>query len=65
MCNIPDRTRLALVAVHEKQERRAAEGQLWIVEQVWKEAEEIAAILDDLLLPARGDAFLELHGTDE
>lgn len=41
------------------------EGQLWIVEQAWKEAEEIAAILDDLLLPAGADAFFDRLGTDE
>ena len=46
-------TRLALeMAVHEEQERRAMAGELAPLEQAWREAEEIAAIADDLLLPA-------------
>ena len=42
--------------------RRALEGELCILEQAWKEAEEIAAISDSLLLPAGTDEFLERHG---
>ncbi|MCZ0936836.1 MAG: hypothetical protein OXJ54_16870 [Gemmatimonadetes bacterium] len=57
-------TRLALeMSLHEEQERRALEGELWILEQAWKEAEEIAAIADRLLLPARTDEFFDRHGT--
>ena len=60
---MPKPTRLALeMALHEEQERRALEGELWLLEQAWKEAEEIAAISDDLLLPARTDAFFDRHG---
>ena len=56
-------TRLALeMSLHEEQERRALEGELWILEQAWKEAEEIAAIADRLLLPARTDEFFDRHG---
>ena len=45
-------TRLALeMALHEEQERRALEGELWLLERAWREAEEIAAIADNLLLP--------------
>jgi hypothetical protein len=45
--------RLALeMAAHEEQERRALEGELAELENAWREAEEIAAIADDLLLPA-------------
>ena len=45
--------RLALeMAAHEEQERRALEGELGELERAWREAEEIAAIADDLLLPA-------------
>ena len=45
--------RLALeMAAHEEQERRALEGELAELEAAWREAEEIAAIADDLLLPA-------------
>ena len=44
--------RLALeMALHEEQERRAIAGELAPLERAWREAEEIAAIADDLLLP--------------
>ncbi|HSG46500.1 MAG TPA: hypothetical protein VLA43_01680 [Longimicrobiales bacterium] len=57
-------TRLALeMALHEETERRALEGELWLLEQRWKEAEEIAAIADGLLLPEDTDDFLERHRT--
>lgn len=50
-------TRLAVeMAIHEEQERRALEGELFLLELAWKEAEEVAAIADNLLLP---------EGTDE
>lgn len=62
--NMPKPTRLALeMALHEEQERRALEGELWVLEQAWREAEEIAAIADRLLLPAGTDAFFEKYGT--
>jgi hypothetical protein len=41
------------MAVHEEQERRALEGELMLLEAAGREAEEIAAISDDLLLPPR------------
>lgn len=45
--------RLALeMAAHEEAERRALEGELGHLEAAWKEAEEIAAIADDLFLPS-------------
>lgn len=63
---MPTPTRLALeMSRHEEQERRALEGELWILEQAWKEAEEIAAISDSLLLPAGTDAFFDRYGEDE
>ena len=62
---LPRPTRLALeMALHEEQERRALEGELWMLEQAWKEAEEIAAIADNLLLPAGTEAFFDRHGED-
>ncbi|MDE0356988.1 MAG: hypothetical protein OXN92_04500 [Gammaproteobacteria bacterium] len=62
---MPVPVRLALeMSLHEEQERRAIEGELWILEQAWKEAEEIAAIADSLLLPADTDAFFDRHGDD-
>lgn len=60
---LPHPTKLALeMALHEEQERRALEGELWILEQAWKEAEEIAAISDSLLVPAGTEAFFARHG---
>jgi hypothetical protein len=50
---LPAAQRLALeMALHEDDERRALEGELAVLEERWKEAEEIAAISDDLFLPA-------------
>jgi hypothetical protein len=40
------------MALHEEQERRALEGELAELECAWREAEEIGAIADSLLLPA-------------
>ena len=55
--------RLALeMAVHEEAERRAMEGELWLLEQAWKNAEHIAAISDDLLKPPGWDALLRKMG---
>ncbi len=54
--------RLAVeMALHEEQERRALEGELWRLERAWEEAEEIAEIADGLLLPEGTDDFLERH----
>jgi hypothetical protein len=59
---MPAPTKLALeMALHEEQERRALEGELWRLERAWEEAEEIAAISDDLLLPTGTGDFLERH----
>jgi hypothetical protein len=44
--------RLALeMALHEEQERRALEGELAELERAWQQAEEIAGIADNLLIP--------------
>jgi hypothetical protein len=49
---LPPAMRLALeMAAHEDGERRALEGELAHLERAWREAEEVAAIADDLLLP--------------
>jgi len=59
---MPEPTKLALeMALHEEQERRALEGELWRLERAWEEAEEIAAISDDLLLPDGTEAELERY----
>jgi hypothetical protein len=64
----PTATRLALeMALHEERERRALEGELRLLEVAWREAEEVAAISDDLLLPPGAQSLLESrdrHGTD-
>ena len=52
--------RLALeMAAHEETERRALEGELAALEQMWRDAEEIAAIADDLTLPDKVTKRLE------
>ncbi len=40
------------MAIHDEQERRALDGQLADLERAWRDAEEIAAIADSLVLPA-------------
>lgn len=53
-------TRLAVeMALHEEQERRALEGELFLLERAWEEAEEVAAISDNLLLPEGTEERLE------
>ena len=59
---LPTPTRLAVeMALHEEQERRALQGELRALEIAWREAEEIAEISDNLLLPEGTDAFLDRH----
>jgi hypothetical protein len=56
---LPASVRLALeMAAHEETERRALEGELHLLEAAWRDAEEIAAIADDMFLPASVDAEL-------
>ena len=47
------------MAAHEDAERRAFEGELAELEAAWREAEEIAAIADDLLLPPSVEEWIE------
>jgi hypothetical protein len=50
---LPYPVRLALeMATHEEAERRALEGELAELERAWREAEEIAEISDNLLIPS-------------
>jgi hypothetical protein len=52
LAGVEPELRLALeMAVHEESERRAMEGELYLLEDAWREAEEIAAISDDMFLP--------------
>jgi hypothetical protein len=49
---MPASIRLALeMSLHEEDERRALEGELYLLEDRWREAEEVAAISDDMFLP--------------
>jgi hypothetical protein len=57
--------RLALeMAVHEEAERRALEGELSKLANEWKEAEEIAAIADNLFVEPSIDEWLGRAGAD-
>lgn len=48
---LPREFRLALeMATHENSERRAMDGELALLEQAWREAEEVAAIADDMFV---------------
>jgi hypothetical protein len=49
------------IALGDDDERRVADGELVFLETAWREAEEIAAIVDDLLLPASVTAWLRQH----
>jgi hypothetical protein len=50
--------RLALeMALNEESERRALQGELAQLEQAWRDAEQIAGIADNLLLPESVDDF--------
>jgi hypothetical protein len=58
LTNLPSQMLLALeMATHEDIERRALEGELAALEDAWRQAEEIAAIADELAVPraAQGD----------
>src|SRR5207237_950349 len=57
---LPSEVRLALeMAAHEESERRALDGELALLAAAWREAEEIAGIADDLLMPEAVGAWLE------
>ncbi len=54
--------RLALeMAAHEETERRAFEGELRELEEAWREAEQIAAIADRLLVPEEIEEWIRQH----
>ena len=60
LSRFPLETRLALeMAAHEEAERRALEGELAELERAWRDAEEIAAIADDLFLPGSVSAAFD------
>ena len=58
----PSPIRLGLeMALHEEAERRAMQGELGELEAAWREAERVAAIADDLLVPPHVRAFIQKH----
>jgi hypothetical protein len=58
--DLPSAARLALeMASHEESERRAMQGELALLEEAWRQAEEIAKIADNLLMPPSVDEFVE------
>jgi len=60
LAQLPQAVRLALeMASHEESERRALEGELAILEEAWRQAEEIAAISDNLFVSDDTQAKLE------
>ena len=63
---LPSAHRLAFeMALHEEAERRALAGELRELERAWQDAEEIAAISDNLLVPENVDqAMLRLKKAD-
>ena len=62
IAGLPKPTKLAIeMALHEEQERRALEGELQLLETAWREAEEVAKIADDLLVPVDSETFIEKH----
>jgi hypothetical protein len=49
---LPLQVRLALeIAANEESERRAMEGELELLERAWRDAEEIATLAEDLVVP--------------
>jgi hypothetical protein len=60
LSKLPGDLRLAIeMATQEEQERRAMEGELAALEAAWRQAEEVAAIADSLLVPPEVEAFVE------
>lgn len=50
---VPERRLAIEMALHEEEERRAMEGELSALLAAWRDAEEVAAIADNLFLPQR------------
>jgi hypothetical protein len=52
------------MSAHEESERRAFEGELALLEEAWREAEEIAGIADRLLVPESVENWIRKHKKD-
>jgi hypothetical protein len=62
IAKLPEAKRLALeMAAHEETEQRALKGELAKLEAAWREAEELAAIADNLLVPETTEEFIREH----
>jgi hypothetical protein len=61
----PERRLAFEMALHEEQERRALQGELLALEQAWKEAEDIAKIADNLLVPESDEEWLRKQRGEE
>jgi hypothetical protein len=62
LARLPHEVRLALeMSAHEEAESRAMQGELAELEAAWRDAEEVAAIADDMFLPKSVDDFLRRH----
>ncbi len=60
LATLPLDMRLAIeMAVNEEAERYALEGEMWLLELAWQEAEEIAVIADDLTVPSEVEEKLQ------
>jgi hypothetical protein len=58
----PSAIRLGIeMALHEDAERRAMDGELTELEAAWREAERVAGIADNLLLPPHVNVFMDRH----
>jgi hypothetical protein len=51
------------MALHEQAEQRAMSGELAELVTAWREAERVAGIADDLLLPPHVNVFMDKHRT--
>jgi hypothetical protein len=64
--HLPPTSRVAFeMALHEEQERRALEGELKELQAAWRQAEELARISDDLLVPEGVEEKLRSMKEDE
>ncbi len=61
----PERRLAFEMALHEEQERRALQGELLALEQAWREAEDIAKIADNLLVPETDEEWLRKQRGEE
>jgi hypothetical protein len=66
LASLPESDRLALeMSLAEREEQRLLEGELAGLELAWREAEEIAAIADNLLLPESVTAWLRRQKSNQ